>query len=788
MMVDVRLIPRLVLKCTPLFLFMSSLDMAAQAADRIPPKAVGTWRAAVLLLEFVDDSSPAYGKAIVDTAFASAKAFYDQASYGQLSITWDVFGPLKIPMNHPCDPTVAYKLVPSAAREAATESAIDLSIYKSIVLAGGGCPQSSLPWDSADIGGPYIYLYGDGSLTPQVLAHELGHNLGLYHANYLNCQAVPYSSGGEGCETIEYGDPIDVMGTRYHDFSAPHKDKLGWIQPVVVDQSGTYEIGPIEIRGSTPRALKIQSPGPDKPVYLEYRQPFGPDIPDADVWSEGLYQGAIMHLGGDPTELLNLNAGTNAGSLPILAGGPSLLPGTTYTDPENRFTIKTLSVSPASMKVQVTIPVSVQTPMLSFGQPLDGQAVSGSVTIAVTAKDPSGIEKVEMYVDEVLLSTQVTGTNGSYLFSWDSTAISGPHQLTARAYANSGSTSGQSVSIRVHPVPVATLVISSSSVVPGATVSLLAHVVVGNGETVSSVKFAITGQSGGTANLSGVSTAPGIYRANWTPSELGTYTIAAVASDADGYSNFSNAAVLFVASTAITNSGVVNAANFLPSVTPGALVSIFGGGFSNTTASAPNSHLPSILGDVSVGFNGLPGALLYVSPSQLNVQVPWDIQAQGVGNGIVHVTVSGPNGNAQADVPFIAAAPAIFRMPNSNRAVAFNSDGSLVAPSGSVPGVDAHPARAGDIIAILGTGFGSVTPIIRIGENSTDTSRTADRPVTVRIAGTPVQVVFAGLSAELVGVDQLKVRVPEGVAGDSVQLIVAGSTTSDPGTRISIAR
>src|SRR5262249_62060378 len=59
------------------------------------------------------------------------------------------------------------------------------------------------------------------------IAHELGHNLGLYHSHRLVCDGVPV---GPNCTSAEYGDPFDVMG--YADllhFNAVQKELLGWL-------------------------------------------------------------------------------------------------------------------------------------------------------------------------------------------------------------------------------------------------------------------------------------------------------------------------------------------------------------------------------------------------------------------------------------------------------------------------------------------------------------------------------------------------------------------------------
>ena len=46
----------------------------------------------------------------------------------------------------------------------------------------------------------------NGSLTPVVAAHELGHNLGLYHSHALECGAAVM---GGTCTVRDYGDQFE---------------------------------------------------------------------------------------------------------------------------------------------------------------------------------------------------------------------------------------------------------------------------------------------------------------------------------------------------------------------------------------------------------------------------------------------------------------------------------------------------------------------------------------------------------------------------------------------------
>jgi parallel beta-helix repeat protein len=73
-------------------------------------------------------------------------------------------------------------------------------------------------------------------------------------------------------------------------------------------------------------------------------------------------------------------------------------------------------------------------PTVSIASPIDQSSVSSPATIAISASDPSGISKVELYLDWVL---QATSTASPYSFTWTN-GTAGSHTVTAMAYSNAG--------------------------------------------------------------------------------------------------------------------------------------------------------------------------------------------------------------------------------------------------------------------------------------------------------------------------------------------------------------
>ena len=245
-------------------------------------------------------------------------------------------------------------------------------------------------------------------------------------------------------------------------------------------------------------------------------------------------------------------------------------------------------------------------------------------------------------------------------------------------------------------------------------------------------------------------------------------------------------ACTFAQTPAIFPGGVVNGVTYAPGVpvAPGSIASIFGSDLAATLAQADSVPLSTNLANVSVTMNGIPAPLFFVGPGQVNVQVPFNVLPDGANTGLATVIVrQGQLASNVQSVQIASLSPAIFTTASNavGNAIAVNPDGTLAAPSGSIPGLISRPANAGDPLVILATGLGAVTPAVANGANSIDQLRTTVNTPTVLIGGQPAQLLFSGLSPSFTGVYQINTVIPAGLTGPvvSLQLQIGGLITSD---------
>ncbi|MDA1312261.1 MAG: PKD domain-containing protein [Acidobacteria bacterium] len=162
--------------------------------------------------------------------------------------------------------------------------------------------------------------------------------------------------------------------------------------------------------------------------------------------------------------------------------------------------------------------------------------------------------------------------------------------------------------------------------------------------------------------------------------------------------------------------GVVDVADFTPFGEPGhamaplSLVIISGTDFVPEGEFSPDSlPLPTSLGGVMVLFDGIPGGLLFVSPTVIIAQLP-----PGLTPPVAEmIVINGGEKAASTPQPVAIAtySPGIFTLSQDGLGqgiVTFAGGPNLAAPAGTVG--DSRPATGGDHLTIWVNGLGPVDP------------------------------------------------------------------------------
>jgi uncharacterized protein (TIGR03437 family) len=249
-----------------------------------------------------------------------------------------------------------------------------------------------------------------------------------------------------------------------------------------------------------------------------------------------------------------------------------------------------------------------------------------------------------------------------------------------------------------------------------------------------------------------------------------------------------------------TAAGVVSSASLTTqSAVAGSLMSIFGAGLayqSGTGGTYPNIW-PGWLFGTSVTLNGSPTPLMWISPTQVNIQIPWEAA------GLTQATLTLTRNELAAQpvtIQLAPVAPGLFTMngDGTGQAAALIAGASTIAAAaGAFPG--SRPAQAGEYVSFYGTGLGAVDQPQPLVDGQSTPSRDAPfqpftpiyyptlQAATVSIGGQPATVQFAGLAPNLIGVYQINVQIPANApAGAAVPVQLSIGNVTAPVVTIAI--
>jgi uncharacterized protein (TIGR03437 family) len=264
-----------------------------------------------------------------------------------------------------------------------------------------------------------------------------------------------------------------------------------------------------------------------------------------------------------------------------------------------------------------------------------------------------------------------------------------------------------------------------------------------------------------------VNSSQGLYSGTWSPANPSSQVTIDVTASAPGFAAVTNplsGAVVPNAVPLLTPNGTLHSFNPLigGALAPGTIVEIFGQNLASATVTSNTVPLPTTVSGSSVIIGGMEAPLYYVSPGQIDAQVPFELQSGQQYQVIVLVNgaLTTPQG-----IELSPATPGLATEPDGTL-IAQHSDGTLVSQTA--------PAMGGEYLVAYLAGLGDTTVPVTSGSASPSSPLASPSSTLVlTINGAQSPIYFAGLTPGLVGLYQMNFQVPADLPAGNITVVVS---------------
>lgn len=239
---------------------------------------------------------------------------------------------------------------------------------------------------------------------------------------------------------------------------------------------------------------------------------------------------------------------------------------------------------------------------------------------------------------------------------------------------------------------------------------------------------------------------------------------------------------IIVADAAKVNAVVpvtTDAARFGTTVAPESIATVFGTNLASQVLRATTTPLPTSLAGTTVYVNGIAAPLIFVSPGQINFEIP-----PGTLPGTARLVVIASDGTvSQSQITVAPVAPGIFTVggtvtsPPAGVATSDQVNFVLLNNADGTP----RPLDTGTYVSLFGTGF-------RFASNSDfNLQNGSAEALTITLGGTAVTALFSGAQGQFVGLDQINFQVPVALGGrGNADLVITVSGRTANTVRLNI--